>query len=168
MVGDYLAEHWADKEIAILDDGTIWGAGVANGVRRRLREHGVLVALDETLTPGKAEYFALVSKMQAAGVDVFFLGGLQREIGLVFRQAHDRGYDLRQVEKARAAAGAAYSAAREEAERQGLTLEGGKAAAGSAAEAVRHKAERVAKVATEAAKTEAERQNLAHSGSKDA
>ena len=30
MVGDYLAEHWADKEIAILDDGTTWGAGVAN------------------------------------------------------------------------------------------------------------------------------------------
>ena len=41
MVGDYLAEHWAGKEIAILDDGTTWGAGVANGVRRRLHERGV-------------------------------------------------------------------------------------------------------------------------------
>ena len=30
-VGDHLAEHWADKEIAVLDDGTAWGAGVANG-----------------------------------------------------------------------------------------------------------------------------------------
>ncbi|HSA82966.1 MAG TPA: branched-chain amino acid ABC transporter substrate-binding protein [Geminicoccaceae bacterium] len=97
MVGDYLAEHWADKHIAILDDGTTWGAGVANGVRHKLRERSVPVALDETLTPGEAEYSALVSKMQAAGVDVFFLGGLQREIGLVFRQAHDRGYDLRLV-----------------------------------------------------------------------
>jgi branched-chain amino acid transport system substrate-binding protein len=97
MVGDYLAEHWADKEIAILDDGTTWGAGVANGVRRRLQERGVPVAVDETFTPGEAEYSALVSKMQAAGVDVFFLGGLQRETGLIFRQAHDRGYDLRLV-----------------------------------------------------------------------
>jgi branched-chain amino acid transport system substrate-binding protein len=86
MVGDYLAEHWADKEIAILDDGTTWGAGVANGVRRRLRERGIGVAVDETFTPGEADYSPLVS-----GVDVFFLGGLQREIGLVFRQAHDRG-----------------------------------------------------------------------------
>jgi branched-chain amino acid transport system substrate-binding protein len=97
MVGDYLAEHWANKEIAILDDGTTWGAGVANGVRRRLRDRGVRVALDETITPGEAEYSALVSKMHAAGVDVYFLGGLQRETGLVFRQAHDRGYDLRLV-----------------------------------------------------------------------
>ena len=37
MVADYLAEHWADKEIAILDDGTTWGAGVADGARRRLQ-----------------------------------------------------------------------------------------------------------------------------------
>ena len=55
------------------------------------------MTVDETFTPGEAEYSALVSKMQAAGVDVFFLGGLQREIGLVFRQAHDRGYDLQLV-----------------------------------------------------------------------
>ena len=86
-----------DKEVAILDDGTTFGAGVANGVRRRLRERGVNVTVDETITPGAAEYSALVSKMQAAGVDVYFLGGLQREIGLVFREAHDRGYDLRLV-----------------------------------------------------------------------
>ena len=98
MVGDYLAEHWADKEIAILDDGTTWGAGVADGSpRRRLHERGVTVAMDETFTPGEAEYSALVSKMQAAGVDVLFLGGYHRETGLIFRQAHDRGYDLRLV-----------------------------------------------------------------------
>jgi ABC-type branched-subunit amino acid transport system substrate-binding protein len=46
MVADYLADHWAGKEIAILDDGTTWGTGVANGVRRRLRELGVRVAMD--------------------------------------------------------------------------------------------------------------------------
>ena len=55
------------------------------------------MAVDETFTPGEAEYSALVSKMQAAGVDVFFLGGYHRETGLVFRQAHDRGYELRLV-----------------------------------------------------------------------
>jgi branched-chain amino acid transport system substrate-binding protein len=74
MVGDYLAERWADDEIAILDDGTAWGAGVANAVRRRLRDRSVRIAVDETFTRGEAEYSGLVSKMQAAGVDVFFLG----------------------------------------------------------------------------------------------
>jgi branched-chain amino acid transport system substrate-binding protein len=97
MVGDHLAEHWADKEIALLDDGTTWGMGVAGGVRRRLHERGVPVALNQTFTRDEAEYSELVSKMQSAGVDVVFVGGLHRETGLIFRQAHDRGYDLQLI-----------------------------------------------------------------------
>jgi hypothetical protein len=65
-----------------------------------------------------------------------------------------------QLEKARAAAAAGYDAAREEAERQGLTAEG----AAAAVESVERKAERVASAATEAAKTEAERQKLGQTG----
>jgi len=96
-VADYLADHWADKEIAILDDGTIFGRGLANGARRRLHERGVPAALNEAYFPGEAEYSALAAKMQAAGIDVFFVGGYHRETGLIFRQAHDRGYDLRLI-----------------------------------------------------------------------
>jgi branched-chain amino acid transport system substrate-binding protein len=97
MVADYLADHWAGKEIAILDDGTTWGAGVADGARRRLRERNVAIAVDQTISPGDDEYSALVSKMQSAGVDVLFVGGYHREAGLILRQAHDQGYDLRLV-----------------------------------------------------------------------
>jgi branched-chain amino acid transport system substrate-binding protein len=104
-VADYLAEHWAGKKIAVLDDGTTWGAGVANGVRRRLHELHVPMAMDETFTPGEAEYSSLVSKMQASGIDVFFPGGLHRETGLIFRQAHDRGYDLQLVSSSSSATG---------------------------------------------------------------
>ena len=96
-VADYLADHWAGKKIAILDDGTVWGLGVANGARRRLNERGVPVAMDGTYTPGEAEYSALVSKMQAGGIEVFFPGGYHRDAGLIIRQARDRGYDLRLV-----------------------------------------------------------------------
>ena len=97
MVGTYLADHWAGKDIAVLDDGTTWGAGVANGVRRSLRERGVRVAMDETFPPGQEEYSDLVSKMQTAGIDVFFAGGFHQDLGLIFRQAHDRGYGLQMV-----------------------------------------------------------------------
>ena len=104
-VADYLADHWAGKEIAILDDGTTWGTGVADSVRRTLRERGLRVAVDETFTRGEAEYSELVSKMQDAGVHVFFVGGLHAETGLIFRQAHDRGYDLRLVSSSSSATG---------------------------------------------------------------
>jgi branched-chain amino acid transport system substrate-binding protein len=97
IVADHLADQWGDKEIAIVDDGTIWGAGIADGARRRLSERGVAVAVDEAIVPGKDEYSALVSTMHAAGVDVLFVGGYHREAGLILRQAHERGYDLRLV-----------------------------------------------------------------------
>jgi branched-chain amino acid transport system substrate-binding protein len=96
-VADYLADHWAGEEIAILDDGTVWGAGVANAVRRRLGERGVAVSVDEAYAVGDLDYSDLVSKMQAAGIDVFFVGGYHQETGLIFRQAHDRGYDVRLI-----------------------------------------------------------------------
>jgi branched-chain amino acid transport system substrate-binding protein len=57
IVGDYFAEHWADKEIAVLDDGTTWGAGVANAVRRRLHERDVQVAVDETIISWRTGIF---------------------------------------------------------------------------------------------------------------
>jgi branched-chain amino acid transport system substrate-binding protein len=96
-VADYLAEQWADKEIAILDDGTVWGTGVADAVRRGLRERDVTVAVDEAYRVGDLDYSALIAKMQAAGIDVFFVGGYHQETGLIFRQVHDRGYDARLV-----------------------------------------------------------------------
>jgi branched-chain amino acid transport system substrate-binding protein len=96
-VADYLAEHWAGRKIAVLDDGTTFGTGLGNGVRRRLHERGVPVTLDQAYTPGEAEYSALVSKMETAGIEVFFVGGYHRETGLIFRQAHERGYDVRLI-----------------------------------------------------------------------
>ncbi len=104
-VADHLAEHWAGKGIAILDDGTTFGAGLANAARRRLHERGVPVAVNETFTPGAADYSALVSRMQAAGADVFFVGSLHRDTGLLFRAAHEWNYDLRLVAPSSSATG---------------------------------------------------------------
>jgi branched-chain amino acid transport system substrate-binding protein len=96
-VAEYLAKHWAGRRIAILDDGTAWGKGVADVARQRLHELGMPVAVDEAFTPGQPEYSPLVAKLQAAGVDVLFVGGYHREAGLILRQAHDSGYNLRLI-----------------------------------------------------------------------
>jgi branched-chain amino acid transport system substrate-binding protein len=104
-VARHLAERWTGKRIAILDDGTTFGADLANAVRRRLNELGVRVAMDDTFIPGEPDYSALVSKMQTAGIDVFFVGALHRETGLIFRQAHERGYNLHLVAPSSSATG---------------------------------------------------------------
>jgi branched-chain amino acid transport system substrate-binding protein len=103
MVGDYLAERYSDKKIAILNDGTTWGVTSANGVRLQLAKRGVPVALDEAFSPGEADHSALVAKMQAADIDILYVGSLHHETALIFREAHDRGYDLQLVANSAAA-----------------------------------------------------------------
>jgi Protein of unknown function (DUF3618) len=68
------------------------------------------------------------------------------------RQAGKTGHE--QVKRAEAAAGAAYDAAREEAERQGLTPEAVTQAAKDATSAARQKVERVGEAAASAARSE--------------
>jgi branched-chain amino acid transport system substrate-binding protein len=41
IAGDYLAEHWGDKRIAILHDGQPYGAGIAAESRKQLNKRGV-------------------------------------------------------------------------------------------------------------------------------
>ncbi len=53
-VADYLADHWAGKEIAILDDGTAWGRASPTGSGAGCSERGVTVAVDETYHPRRS------------------------------------------------------------------------------------------------------------------
>src|SRR5262245_16469303 len=41
VAGNYLAERWGDKKIAILHDGTIYGKGLADETRKQLNKRGV-------------------------------------------------------------------------------------------------------------------------------
>jgi branched-chain amino acid transport system substrate-binding protein len=95
--GDYLAEHWGNKKIAILHDGQPYGAGIASETRKQLSKRGVSEALYEQITPGQVDYSDVVSRLAAAGIDVLYYGGYVPEAGLLIRQARDRDYGVRLV-----------------------------------------------------------------------
>ena len=97
VAGDYLADHWGDKPIAILHDGQAYGKGLAEATKKQLNRRGVHEALYESYAPGKRDYFEVVAKMRTAGVAVFYVGGYPTEAGLMLRQAHDEGYKVQLV-----------------------------------------------------------------------
>ena len=97
IAGDLLAERWGDKPIAILHDGQAYGKGLAEETRKRLNERGIAEAMFEAIEPGKADYWDIVQKMQAMGVEVLYFGGYQHEAGLIIRQAREHGYELQLV-----------------------------------------------------------------------
>ena len=97
IAGDLLAERWGNKPIAILHDGQAYGKGLAEETRKRLNERGIAEAMFEAIEPGKADYWDVVQKMQAMGVEVLYFGGYQHEAGLIIRQAREHGYELQLV-----------------------------------------------------------------------
>jgi branched-chain amino acid transport system substrate-binding protein len=97
IAGDLLAERWGTKPIAILHDGQDYGKGLAQETKKRLNERGTAEAIFEAIEPGKADYWDIVQKMRARGVEVLFYGGYQYEAGLIIRQAREHGYQLQLV-----------------------------------------------------------------------
>ena len=97
MAAAYLAEHRADRRIAILHDGQAFGQGLAEVTKAELNRRGVTEALYGQMTPGGADYLDTLAELKAAGIDVLFYGGYQREAALLIRQARDHGYDLQMI-----------------------------------------------------------------------
>jgi branched-chain amino acid transport system substrate-binding protein len=91
MAGDYLADHWAGKHIAIVHDGQVYGKGLAEEAKKRLNERGVTETMFEAITPGANHYSELAEKMKTAGIDVIYFGGYTAEGALIIREARDAG-----------------------------------------------------------------------------
>lgn len=93
IAGAYLAENFKDKKIAIIDDKTPYGQGLAEETKKAMNALGVTEVIREGVNVGDKDFSALISKMKEAGVSVIYWGGLHTEAGLIIRQAKDQGLD---------------------------------------------------------------------------
>jgi branched-chain amino acid transport system substrate-binding protein len=97
VIGNYLADHWTDKKIAILHDNTVFGKDSAELTKKQLNRRGLMEAVYQTYVPGKHDYGLEIEELQAAGIDVLFVGGYHTEIALMLRAARSRGYPVQLV-----------------------------------------------------------------------
>jgi branched-chain amino acid transport system substrate-binding protein len=91
VAGNFLAKNFKDKKIAIIDDKTAYGKGLADETRKSLNAAGVKEVINESYTAGEKDYTALVSKLKEAAVDVVYIGGYHTEGGLILRQLREQG-----------------------------------------------------------------------------
>ncbi len=97
VAGNYLADQWAEKKIAILHDNTTYGKGLADETRKQLNKRGVTEAIYQAYVPGKTDYTAETAALQDAGIAVLYVGGYHTEVALMARAARDRGYSVQFV-----------------------------------------------------------------------
>ena len=91
VAGDYLASHFKNEKIAILNDNTAYGKGLADETQKALHAAGGKEVLAAAYTPGEKDYSSLVSRLKQAGVTVIYIGGYHTEAGLIIRQAKEQG-----------------------------------------------------------------------------
>jgi branched-chain amino acid transport system substrate-binding protein len=97
VAGNYLADHWSDKKIAILHDNTTYGKCLADETKKQLNKRGVTEAIYEGYASEKNDYSAEIAALQAADIAVWYRGGCHHAAALRARAARDRGYSLQLV-----------------------------------------------------------------------
>ena len=94
VAGGYLADTFKDKKIAVVDDKSAYGKGLADEIAKALSARKVTPALRESITAGEKDYSGLVSKLKSAGIEVMAFGGYHTEVALILRQAQQAGLKL--------------------------------------------------------------------------
>jgi len=92
FAGPWLAKTYAGKSVAILDDKSAYGQGLANETEKNMNAAGLKTALRDTYTQKEPDFSALISKMKQAKIDVVYIGGYHNDAGLMMRQARDQGF----------------------------------------------------------------------------
>ncbi len=91
VAGDFIAKHFMGKKIAIVDDKTTYGKGLADQTRKFMNQAGLKEVLNDEINAGEKDYTALVTKLKAANIDLLYYGGYHAEAGLIKRQMADQG-----------------------------------------------------------------------------
>ena len=97
VAGAFLAKNYAGKKVAIIDDKTAYGKGLADETRKALNAAGGKEALNESYTRGEKDYTALVTKMKEAGIDAVYVGGYHNEGAIILRQMREQGMGAQMI-----------------------------------------------------------------------
>ena len=91
VAGNFLAKHFAGKKVAIVDDKSAYGKGLADATNTAMVAAGLKPAMTESINTGEKDYSALVSKMKDAGIDAIYFGGYHPEGALILKQMREQG-----------------------------------------------------------------------------
>lgn len=90
-MADFMAKTLSAKNIAVIDDQSEYGKGLADAVRKQLGTAGVKVAVNDSIDPEESNYSSTVNKVKPANADAIFFGGYYSAAGKLVKQLRDGG-----------------------------------------------------------------------------
>src|SRR6185295_5176555 len=90
-VAAYIASELKAKKVAIADDATAYGEGLANEVEKTLKAANVQIVAREKTNDKATDFKAILTKMKGKNPDVIFYGGMDATGGPMLKQARELG-----------------------------------------------------------------------------
>lgn len=90
-VANYLIDTLKPKTVAVIDDATAYGEGLANEVEKTLKTAGVQVLAREKGTDKSTDWKAILSKLKGKNPDAVFYGGMDATAAPLVKQAAELG-----------------------------------------------------------------------------
>nr|WP_204517858.1 branched-chain amino acid ABC transporter substrate-binding protein [Brevibacillus fulvus] len=91
-IARYAKEQMGVTSVFYIHDKTAYGQGLADEVRKAFGNFHVTELGYEGITPGEKDYNAIVNQVIAKKPDLIFYGGMYAEVGIIAKQAKDKGY----------------------------------------------------------------------------
>ena len=90
-IASYLTSEVKPKTVAVVDDATAYGEGLANEVEKTLKAAGVKVLPREKGTDKTADFKAILTKIKGKKPDAVFYGGMDATGGPLLKQGRELG-----------------------------------------------------------------------------
>ena len=87
----YIANELKGKKVALIDDKTAYGEGLANEVEKTLKAGKVNPIARERTTDKETDFKAILTKIKGKNPDVIFHGGMDATGGPLLKQARELG-----------------------------------------------------------------------------
>jgi branched-chain amino acid transport system substrate-binding protein len=91
VAAQFIADNLGAENVAVIDDSSEYGKGLADIVESSLEERGATVVFRDAIEAGQQDYSAVVGQVVQSGADAVFFGGYFPEAGLIRRQLVDQG-----------------------------------------------------------------------------
>ena len=91
-IAAYIVKELQGHNVAIVDDKTSYGEGLATEVEKALRAAKVNVVGRERTTDKETDFKAILTRLKSKNADVIFHGGMDATGGLMVKQARELGF----------------------------------------------------------------------------
>ena len=90
-IASYLASEFKPKTVAVIDDATAYGEGLANEVEKTLKGAGINVLAREKGNKDTKDWKAILTKLRGRKPDAVFYGGMDATGGPLLKQGRELG-----------------------------------------------------------------------------